>query len=295
MAPLFDAGRDGRAVGPARGVPAGVARPAGRGRPGPDAAPRGVLTVRGRRPAQPARRPSSPTGRSSWWSCGPGSRCSVREPAGWSRSPPVGWPRCRGHRSRACSGRWPRCPSRRAPIGALCVGALAGLLLAGQGNRGPAGRHRRPRRGHGCAAAAPIGRWPGRRSGPPSSTERHLVLLGTAAEELARERSDLRADRLARGLHRPRLAVAGRRRSVRGRVPALGRRRTAGLPAAAHALLRARQRALEQGHHDDARQLRDDLARFGVVVREERRRQFWRLSRLRPEVPESDRHPNLGG
>jgi hypothetical protein len=47
---------------------------------------------------------------------------------------------------------------------------------------------------------------------------------------------------------------------------------TAGLPAGANALLAARAKS-----PDDAEELRAELLRLGVVVRDDRRRQYWRL------------------
>ncbi|WP_113705206.1 hypothetical protein [Nonomuraea lactucae] len=48
------------------------------------------------------------------------------------------------------------------------------------------------------------------------------------------------------------------------------------LPASAHAFLKARARALEKGDVEDAEELRRELAKLGVVVREEKKRQHWR-------------------
>jgi hypothetical protein len=50
------------------------------------------------------------------------------------------------------------------------------------------------------------------------------------------------------------------------------------LPASANVLLKARARALDKGDGDEAAQLRADLARLGVVVRDENTRQSWRRS-----------------
>jgi hypothetical protein len=50
------------------------------------------------------------------------------------------------------------------------------------------------------------------------------------------------------------------------------------LPASANALLRVRARALAKGDGDEAARLRADLARLGVVVRDDGRRQYWRRS-----------------
>ncbi|MFC0098495.1 hypothetical protein ACFFKH_13285 [Micromonospora marina] len=51
-----------------------------------------------------------------------------------------------------------------------------------------------------------------------------------------------------------------------------------GLPPGADALLRARQRALDGGHDAETRELHGELARLGVVVRDEGKRQYWRLA-----------------
>lgn len=49
-----------------------------------------------------------------------------------------------------------------------------------------------------------------------------------------------------------------------------------GLPDGVNALLAARGRALDKGDKQDAAQLHRELARLGVVVRDEGKRQFWR-------------------
>lgn len=49
-----------------------------------------------------------------------------------------------------------------------------------------------------------------------------------------------------------------------------------GLPHGADALLKARQQALEQDQHTDVTELRAELAKLGVVVRDRNRRQYWR-------------------
>ncbi|TQN28484.1 hypothetical protein FHX37_3829 [Haloactinospora alba] len=51
-----------------------------------------------------------------------------------------------------------------------------------------------------------------------------------------------------------------------------------GLPDGADALFRARQRALRGSDGEDAEELRAELARLGIVVRDEGRRQYWRRS-----------------
>ena len=51
---------------------------------------------------------------------------------------------------------------------------------------------------------------------------------------------------------------------------------TPDLPAAVNALLRARERALEDGDHADAADLRREITKLGHVVRTEHHRQYWR-------------------
>jgi cysteinyl-tRNA synthetase len=50
------------------------------------------------------------------------------------------------------------------------------------------------------------------------------------------------------------------------------------LPVDADALLRAREKALDKGDDDDAAELRAQLAKLGVVVRDQKERQYWRRS-----------------
>jgi hypothetical protein len=104
---------------------------------------------------------------------------------------------------------------------------------------------------------------------------KELVLLGSSGEELAREKSDLDAGELARAFRGHGFAwldggdpYAGRyRRWVEG-DPALS--------GSANAVLKARASALDKDHKADAAELRDELVKLGVVVRDERKKQYWR-------------------
>ncbi|HEY1176857.1 MAG TPA: hypothetical protein VGF17_11925 [Phytomonospora sp.] len=49
-----------------------------------------------------------------------------------------------------------------------------------------------------------------------------------------------------------------------------------GLPAGANAVLKARQKARDKDDKGDSAELRDELAALGVVVRDEKKRQYWR-------------------
>ncbi|MFJ4820887.1 hypothetical protein [Streptomyces sp. NPDC088801] len=107
---------------------------------------------------------------------------------------------------------------------------------------------------------------------------KQLVLLGPDGMELAREHCGLPWQRLADALAEHGYAWAEEdpyRAEFRRWVPG-----TPGLPEGADALLRARARARK--HEDDAkdaRELRGELLRLGVVVRDEEKRQYWRLVR----------------
>jgi hypothetical protein len=174
-------------------------------------------------------------------------------------------------------------PEPHASIGALVVGGLAGLVLAIL-----AALDR-------LTVTVADDQLTLTRGGVTRTVERplveavfldgkRLVLLGRATEELAREPSDLEADRLGDAFlaHRYPWRADGDpyrdqyQRWVDG-VP--------GLPASADALLRARARALDKGDGDEAAKLRADLARLGVVVRDEDKRQYWRRSGRSPAAP----------
>jgi hypothetical protein len=104
---------------------------------------------------------------------------------------------------------------------------------------------------------------------------KQLVLLGREAEELAREGFDLGADAMRDGFlaHGYPWAAAGDpyRDEFRRWVPD-----DPALPGSADALLKARAKALEKGDKSDAVELRGELGKLGVVVREEAKRQYWR-------------------
>ena len=51
---------------------------------------------------------------------------------------------------------------------------------------------------------------------------------------------------------------------------------TQGLPPGAGAVLSVRARAVKSGKAEDARELREELATLGVVVRDEGGKQYWR-------------------
>jgi hypothetical protein len=120
---------------------------------------------------------------------------------------------------------------------------------------------------------------------------KQLVLLGHATQELAREGGDLP--------DAPRLQAAFQARGypwVPGGDPHKDDYRRwvedlPGLPAGADAIFRARARALDRGDKVDAAQLRQELGRLGIVVRDEDNRQFWRPVQRQAEQPNDEPTP----
>lgn len=107
----------------------------------------------------------------------------------------------------------------------------------------------------------------------------YLVLLGHGGGELVREKCDLDFGRVADAFTAHGHAWADTdpyRDEFRRWVPDLP-----GLPDGANAVLKARAEPLkEKGPDaDDVQELRDELARLGVVVRDEKRRQYVRTLR----------------
>ncbi|MFV2119018.1 hypothetical protein ACE14D_11460 [Streptomyces sp. Act-28] len=101
-----------------------------------------------------------------------------------------------------------------------------------------------------------------------------LVLLGRDGGELARQECDLDARRVAD-------AFAGHGYGWADADPHEDEFRrwvpdAPGLPEGANAILKARQESLEKSSSGDVRELREELARLGVVVRDEKRRRYWR-------------------
>ncbi|WP_405798379.1 hypothetical protein [Streptomyces sp. NBC_01506] len=103
-----------------------------------------------------------------------------------------------------------------------------------------------------------------------------LVLLGHRTEETAREPSDLDRAALAaaftaHGYHW--VPEDPHKADFRLWVPD-----TPGLPVGANALLSARAQAMRKpGTEGDVRALREELNGLGLAVRDEKKRQYWRL------------------
>jgi hypothetical protein len=108
---------------------------------------------------------------------------------------------------------------------------------------------------------------------------KQLVLLGHETDEVVREGGDLP--------DAERLQAAFRAHGypwVPGGDPHKDEYRRwvedlPGLPAGADAVLKARARALDRGDKEDAAQLRLELGKLGIVVRDEGKRQFWQRTR----------------
>ncbi|MEU9842622.1 hypothetical protein AB0C69_25765 [Actinomadura sp. NPDC048032] len=102
-----------------------------------------------------------------------------------------------------------------------------------------------------------------------------LVLLGLKGEEIAREKCDLNARRLAAAFTEHGYAWAvGDPYEDEFRIwfP-----KTPELPELANALLAARAEAMKSsGSGDSVKELRRELARIGIVVRDKGRQQYWR-------------------
>lgn len=187
-----------------------------------------------------------------------------------------------------------RLPEPQATLGTVAVGVLAGLVVAGVGTAErlivtvDAAQVRLRRSDQDRSIARADTRVVFRADG-------HLVLLDAHDAELAREPTDLPAAELAEAFRKHGWGWADddpHRSAYRLWVPDLP-----GLPAGADALLRARERALGRDRRDDARELRRELGLIGVVLRDEGKRQYWRLNAravaARPEQTTSaEREPD---
>lgn len=116
---------------------------------------------------------------------------------------------------------------------------------------------------------------------------KRLVVLGTDGGELARHDCGLNFTRVADTVTAHGYSWSDTdpyKDDFRLWVPGLP-----GLSEGANALLKARQKSLESDGSDDedVRELREELARLGVVVRDEKRRQYVRtLTRTRLRKPD---------
>jgi hypothetical protein len=176
-------------------------------------------------------------------------------------------------------------PEPAATIGALAIGAIAGLIVAGmavseQLTVTVAADRVSLARGGGAVgsmdrAAVDLVFMDGKR----------LVLLDAAGAELARESSDLPAERLRDAFqeHGYRWAAEDPHRDeYRLWVAPVTE-----LPDSVNVLLTARRKALKDGRTNDVARLRTELARLGFVVREEQKHQYWRRVDQQPKHTDS--------
>ncbi|GAA1898119.1 YqeB family protein [Asanoa iriomotensis] len=102
-----------------------------------------------------------------------------------------------------------------------------------------------------------------------------LVLLGRSSTELAREKTDLSKQKVEAaftGAGYPWLAGGDPHRDEFR----IWTRIDDDLPGVAHGLLIDRAAALEKGKADEAAVLREQLLKLGFVVRDEKKKQYWR-------------------
>ena len=104
-----------------------------------------------------------------------------------------------------------------------------------------------------------------------------LVMLGDDSNELAREKTDRPAARLAEAFtqHGYPWRAEGDPRAGQFRVWS---ENAQGLPTGARPMLSMRARALKEKKAADAADLRAELISLGVVVRDEGGKQYWRLA-----------------
>ena len=103
---------------------------------------------------------------------------------------------------------------------------------------------------------------------------KHLVLLGARTEELAREKTDHASGRFRAAFHEqgyPWVDHDPHQDDFLRWVDGMP-----GLDDRAQAFLRARQTALKAGDSADIAELRTELAKLGIVVRDVESRQYWR-------------------
>lgn len=107
---------------------------------------------------------------------------------------------------------------------------------------------------------------------------KYLVIVDRDGGEPAREKHDLSSAALAAAFRGHGYAwLAGDPFEGRYRLWVVG---VPGLPPGGEALLAARGTALEKSRAEDAARLRAELSRIGVVVRDEKKAQYWRPAEL---------------
>ncbi len=165
----------------------------------------------------------------------------------------------------------------QASIGALAIGAVAGLVVAAMAVGDFLQVHVSPAEVRFKRGAKPERRVAREAVMGSFHDAGHLVLLGAGGAELAREKHDLERAELGKAFEThgwPWLSAdphAGQFRRFVDDDP--------DLPPSANAMLKARAVAVSKNDNHDLAELRDELAKLGVVVRDEKKRQYWRLVR----------------
>ncbi|AXB42565.1 hypothetical protein [Amycolatopsis albispora] len=167
-------------------------------------------------------------------------------------------------------------PEPAATFGALGLGAVAGLVLAFLGDLDLLSLDVGPD-GVALTRAGETQRFDRGAVGAVFFDGGKLVLLGTRGDELARESTDLGKQRVRAAFeqHGYPWHADGDPYRENYRLWVEG---TPELSDRANALLRARQEALAKDRGDEVKELRRELVKAGVFVREEKKRQYWRTA-----------------
>lgn len=200
---------------------------------------------------------------------GAGAAVVVKVLAGWATS--LAWFPFRGPLELIDS-----LPDPQATVGSLVLGAVAGLAVAFLAERDYLRLTISDQRVT-VAHADTIRTFDRTATSAIFVDGKDLVVLGHATEELLREPGDVEVKRLG-----PALRDHGYPWRPDGDPYREDYRRwvedTPDLSAGVNALFKARTRAMERKDAEDVAHLRSELAKLGVVVRDESNRQFWRLT-----------------
>ncbi|MFB6367624.1 DUF308 domain-containing protein [Paenibacillus elgii] len=110
---------------------------------------------------------------------------------------------------------------------------------------------------------------------------KQLVFLGHAGQELAREKYEWASERIVSALMAHGYAWSPDGDPYKGQYHRWVQD-TPDLPPAVNALLKAREKALKNKEGREAKELRSEVAKRGVVVRDEEARQYWRMQATEP-------------
>ncbi|MCP3775505.1 DUF308 domain-containing protein [Paenibacillus sp. MZ04-78.2] len=110
---------------------------------------------------------------------------------------------------------------------------------------------------------------------------KQLVFLGHAGQELARDKYDWASERIVSALTAHGYAWSPDGDPYKGQYHRWVQD-APDLPPAVNALLKAREKALKNEEGREAKELRSEVAKHGVVVRDEETRQYWRMQATEP-------------